>query len=153
MPRTDTASRIIKATPQAIYDAFVDPAALAAWLPPKGMRGDFQRFEPRPGGRYRMTLTYEAPDSATHGKSAADADVVEGKFLELVPGERIVQQADFVSDDPAFAGTMTMSWILVPLPEGTEVTIIADNVPDGIGKADHAAGMASSLENLARFVE
>ena len=153
MPRTDTASHIIKASPQAIYDAFVDPAALAAWLPPRGMTGAFQLFEPRPGGRYRMTLTYETPDSATPGKSAADADVVEGKFIELVPGKRIVQQADFVSDDPAFAGTMTMTWSLAPVPGGTEVTIIADNVPDGIGKADHDTGMQSSLENLARFVE
>ena len=70
MPRTDTASRIIKASPQAIYDAFVDPVALAAWLPPKGMKGAFEHFEPRPGGRYRMTLTYEAPDPATPGKTA-----------------------------------------------------------------------------------
>jgi uncharacterized protein YndB with AHSA1/START domain len=153
MPRTDTGSRIIKASPQAIYNAFVDPASLAIWLPPKGMKGTFERFEPRPGGRYRMTLTYETPDPATPGKSAADADVVEGKFIELVPGKRIVQQADFVSDDPAFAGTMTMTWSLVTVPGGTEVTIIADNVPDGISKADHDAGMQSSLANLARFVE
>jgi uncharacterized protein YndB with AHSA1/START domain len=153
MPRTDTVSRIIKASPQAIYDAFVDPAALTAWLPPAGMTAEFQRFEPQPGGRYRMTLTYETPDPATRGKSAADADIVEGKFIDLVPGERIVQQADFVSDDPAFAGTMTMTWSFVPVSGGTEVTIIADNVPDGIGKADHDAGMQSSLANLARFLE
>lgn len=153
MPRTDTASRIIRASPQAIYDAFVDPAALAAWLPPAGMTAAIDRFEPRPGGRYRMTLTYDAPDPASPGKSAAEADIVEGRFVELVPGERIVQEADFVSDDPAFAGTMTMSWIFVPVDGGTEVTVIADNVPDGIAKADHDAGMQSSLENLARFVE
>jgi uncharacterized protein YndB with AHSA1/START domain len=153
MPRTDTASRVIKASPQAIYEAFVDPAALVAWLPPAGMKGEFQLFEPWPGGRYRMTLTYEAPDPATHAKTTKNADVVDGRFVALEPGRRLVQEADFVSDDPAFAGTMTMTWSFAAVAGGTEVSIIADNVPDGIGRDDHAAGMQSSLENLARFVE
>lgn len=150
--RTDIGSRIIHASPQAIYDAFIDPDAQARWLPPEGMTGKFDRFEPWPGGHYRMTLTFEG-DHATAGKSSANADTVEGRLVELIPGERIVQTADFESDDPAYAGTMTMTWSLRPVDDGTEVTIIASEVPRGISAEDHAQGLASTLSNLAAFVE
>lgn len=150
--RTDVGRRIVHATPQAIYDAFIDPDAQARWLPPDGMTGRFDCFEPCPGGRYRMTLVYTGRH-ANAGKSSADTDVVEGRFVELIPGERIVQTADFESDDPAFAGTMTMTWALRAVPDGTEVTITASDVPPGISAEDHAAGLASTLANLAAFVE
>jgi uncharacterized protein YndB with AHSA1/START domain len=150
--RTDIASRIIGATPEAIYDAFVDPDAQARWLPPTGMTGKFDRFEPWSGGRYRLTLTF-AGEHATAGKSSADADTVEGQLVELIPGERIVQTADFESDDPAYAGTMTMTWSLRAVPGGTEVTITASDVPRGISAEDHAQGLASTLSNLADFLE
>ena len=97
-----------------------------------------------------MRLTYEGEGD---GKSTADSDVVEARFVELVPDVRVVQAVEFVSDDPAFAGTMTMTWSLEPVDGGTLVTIRADDVPPGISAEDHAAGMAASLRNLARFVE
>ena len=150
--RTDIGRRIIHATPRAIYDAFVDPDAQMRWLPPDGMTARFERFEPWPGGRYRLTLTFTG-DHATEGKSSADADTVEGRLVELIPGERIVQTADFESDDPAFAGTMTMTWSLRAVPGGTEVTITASDVPPGISAEDHAQGLASTLSNLASFLE
>jgi len=150
--RTDVASRIIHASPAAIYDAFIDPDAQARWLPPAGMTGKFDRFEPWPGGRYRLTLTFTG-EHATPGKTSANADTVEGRLVELIPGERIVQTADFESDDPAFAGTMTMTWSLRPVSGGTEVTIEAFDVPPGISTEDHARGMASTLANLAAFLE
>ncbi|WID94458.1 SRPBCC family protein [Bosea vestrisii] len=150
--RTDTASRLIKASPGAIYNAFVDPATLGRWLPPQGMRAKIERFEPHPGGSYRMVLTYDDPAGAP-GKASADSDIVEGRFVALVPGERIVWEVGFVSDDPAFAGTMTMSWRFKEVRDGTEVTILCENVPAGNGKEDHDAGLRSTLENLARFIE
>jgi uncharacterized protein YndB with AHSA1/START domain len=150
--RTDTGSRIIRASPQAIYDAFIDPEIQARWLPPEGMTGKFDAFEPWPGGRYRMTLTFTGAH-ATTGKTSADADTVEGRLVELIPGERIVQTAGFESDDPAYAGTMTMTWTLQAVPEGTEVTITARDVPSGISAEDHARGLASTLANLAAFLE
>ena len=70
--RTDRATRPIKAPPAVIYRAFVDPEALVSWLPPKGMTGHIERFDPRPGGRYRMTLTYDQPDASVRGKSSDD---------------------------------------------------------------------------------
>lgn len=150
--RTDTASRLVKASPGAVYNAFADPAALAKWLPPKGMRAKIERFEPHPGGSYRMVLTYDDPAEA-RGKATGDSDIIEGRFVALDPGERIVWAVGFVSDDLAFAGTMTVTWRFKEVRDGTEVTILCENVPAGIGKEDHDAGLRSSLENLAQFIE
>jgi uncharacterized protein YndB with AHSA1/START domain len=150
--RTDTASRLIAAPRERVYAAFIDPAALAVWLPPDGMTGRFERFDARPGGSYRMVLTY-AGATAARGKATADSDVVEARFLDMVPGVRVVQAVDFVSDEPGYAGTMTMTWELATAEAGTRVEIRAENVPDGISAEDHAAGLASSLANLAAYLE
>ncbi len=151
--RMDSASRVIRASPQTIYQAFMDPEAWVSWLPPEGMEGRIYEFDPRNGGSYRMSLTYLEPEHGVHGKSSENTDVVQGKFLELVPNERIVQLVEFESDDPAFSGAMTMTWILADVPEGTAVTIICENVPEGIRKEDHDAGLNSTLKNLASFTE
>jgi uncharacterized protein YndB with AHSA1/START domain len=152
MPRTDSASRVIAASPDRVYEALVDPEALVAWLPPDGMTGRFEQFDARPGGSYRLVLTYADP-SAGRGKATADSDIVDARFVDLVPGERIVQAVDFVSDDPANAGTMTMTWEFAAVDAGTRVNIRAENVPAGISSEDHAAGLASSLANLAAHLE
>jgi uncharacterized protein YndB with AHSA1/START domain len=152
MPRTDSASRIIAASPERVYAALVDPEALVAWLPPDGMSGRFERFDLRPGGSYRLVLTY-ADASAARGKASADSDIVEARFVDIVPGVRVVQAVDFVSDDPAYAGTMTMTWEVTAIDGGTRLDITADDVPDGISAEDHAVGLASSLANLADHVE
>jgi uncharacterized protein YndB with AHSA1/START domain len=152
MPRTDTASRVIAAPRQRVFDALVDPDALLAWLPPSGMSGRFERFDARPGGSYRLVLTYDDPGAA-QGKATADSDVVEARFVDITAGERVVQAVDFVSDDPDFAGTMTMTWEVEEVGEGTRVRITADDVPDGISAEDHAEGLSSSLTNLAAHLE
>ncbi len=151
MPRTDRASRVIAAPPEQVYAALVSPDALTAWLPPTGMTGRFERFDPRPGGSYRLVLT-QADASASRGKATADTDIVESRFIDLVPGVRVVQAVDFVSDDPSYAGTMAMTWELTEVDGRTRVDIIADNVPDGISADDHAVGLASSLANLADYL-
>jgi len=151
MPRTDQASRVVSAPVERVYAALVDPDSLTAWLPPDGMTGRFERFDLRPGGGYRMVLTYDA--ASADAKSTSDSDVVEARFVDVVAGSRVVQAVEFESDDPRFAGTMTMTWAVSPVPGGTRVDIRADDVPDGISAEDHAAGMASSLANLASHVE
>lgn len=152
MSRTDSASRVIRAERARVFAALVDADALTEWLPPSGMTGRFERFDARPGGSYRLVLTY-ADASAGSGKSTADTDVVEARFVDIVPDVRVVQAADFVSDDPAFAGTMTMTWEVTPVGTGTRVDIRAENVPAGISAEEHAAGLASSLDNLASYLE
>ena len=152
MPRTDRASRVVAAPPERVYAAFVDPEALTAWLAPQGMAARFELFDPRPGGSYRLVLTY-ADSSGAPGKASSDTDIVEARFVEVVPNDRVVQAVDFVSSDPAFAGTMTMTWAVAAVDGGTRVDITADDIPDGIAAEDHEAGLTSSLANLANYVE
>jgi uncharacterized protein YndB with AHSA1/START domain len=152
MPRTDTASRVVAAPPERVFAALVDPQALLTWLPPSGMSGRFDRFDPRPGGSYRLVLTYDEPATA-QGKATADSDVVEARFVDIVQGERVVQAVDFDSDDPAFAGTMTMTWEVLEVGDGTDIRITVEDVPDGISAEDHAEGLSSSLSNLAAYLE
>lgn len=150
--RTDSASRRIDASPRAVYRALTDPDARSEWIPPVGMTARIEQFDLWVGGRYRMVLTYVDPPGGG-GKSSPDTDVVQGTFVELVEGERLAEQVVFESDDPSFAGTMTMTWQLTPQAGGTEVAMAATGVPQGISPADHATGMQSSLENLAAYVE
>ena len=152
MARTDIASRVIAAQRERVFAALVDPDALVAWLPPTGMTGRFERFDARPGGSYRMVLTH-TDASAARGKATDNSDIVEARFVDIVPGERVVQAVDFVGDDPEYAGTMTMCWEVATVEAGTRVEIRADNVPDGISAEDHAAGLTSSLANLAAYLE
>ena len=150
--RTDTASRVIAAPLDRVYAAFIDQEALEAWLPPKGMIGRFEQFDARPGGSYRMVLTYLDASTAP-GKSTADSDIVEVRFVSIVPGVRVVQAVDFVSDEPGYLGTMTMTWDVTSVEVGTRVDIRAENVPTGVSAEDHAAGLDSSLASLAAYLE
>ncbi len=152
MARTDIASRVIAAPIERVYAALVDPDALVAWLPPNGMTGRFERFDVRPDGSYRMVLTYANPSTA-QGKATLDSDIVEARFLDIVPGVKVVQAVDFVSDEPGYAGTMIMTWEVAKAEAGTRIVIRAENVPDGISAEDHAAGLTSSLANLATYLE
>jgi uncharacterized protein YndB with AHSA1/START domain len=135
-----------------VYGALVAREALMAWLPPRGMEARFEEFDLRPGGSYRLVLTY-ADSSSAPGKATADSDIVEARILQVVPGVRVVQAVDFVSDDPAFAGTMTMTWEVTPVEGGSRVDIRADDVPPGISAEEHATGLASSLDKLASLLE
>lgn len=150
MARTDAASAIVRAPVDRVFAALVDPGLLLRWLPPSGMTGRFDHFNARPGGSYRLVLTY-ATGSA--GKSSAHEDIVQARFVEVTSNSRVVQAVDFSSDDPAFAGTMVMTWQLTSVGDSTLVEIRADDVPSGISAADHQAGFASSLANLAALLQ
>ncbi|ODT06298.1 MAG: ATPase [Mesorhizobium sp. SCN 65-20] len=149
--RTDTRSRIIKAAPEAVYRGLVEADAVASWRPPQGMRAEILAFDPREGGTYRMAFIYQ--DAGSHGKSRNNADVFEGRFVELARNSRVVELIEFESDDPAFAGVMRIVTTLEPVTGGTRVTVSCEDVPPGIGEDDHQKGIASSLENLAAFTE
>ena len=152
MSRIDRASALVAAGPARVYAALVDADALVEWLPPAGMSARFDHFDPRVGGGYRLVLTYVG-DSGSPGKSTAESDVVEARWTELVPGTRVAQAVRFESEDPAFAGTMTMTWNLEPAGgDTTRVEIRAEDVPPGISAEDHAAGLESSLRNLADYL-
>ena len=150
--RSDTASRLIRASPDTLYRAFASGSSLMKWLPPAGMTGRAMEYNFSEGGSYRIELEYKEGKRSGSGKTTDSRDITKGHFVELIPGRRIKQSVDFESSDPAFAGTMTMTWTFEPTQEGTTVTVTADNVPHGITEADHAAGLRSSIDNLAGFV-
>ena len=151
-PRVDRASRLVHASPADVYEAFARPGAMEQWLPPDTMTGTMVRFDFRAGGGYRMRLTYDARQDG-RGKTSHDSDEVEVRFVHLEPQRRIVQEVDFESDDPSFAGTMRLTWTFVASAGGTRVTVRAENVPEGIRPEDHQAGLGSTLANLAAFTE
>ncbi|MGO4512693.1 SRPBCC domain-containing protein [Bradyrhizobium sp. 2TAF36] len=147
--RTHASSRLISANSACIYDACIQSEKLMRWIAPAGAVANVEKCEAREGGCFKIILSF----NNDIGKSSSRTDVVSGRFLRLVPDGSIVQAIDFVSDRPEFAGTMIMSWFLHPWGEKTLVSVVAENVPQGISRADHELGMASSLENLAEFVE
>src|SRR5215467_11050826 len=106
--RTSTrSSRMINAPPEALYDAFMDPVKLVAWLPPGEMTGKMHEFDPRVGGGYRMSLFYPPTERSFRGKTAEREDRVSVRFVELVPPRRIVETIRFHTDDPTLLAEMT----------------------------------------------
>lgn len=150
--RIDSASRLISAPPEALYSAFAEPDAMEQWLPPSNMTGRMLHFDFREGGSYRMRLTYTGAHQG-RGKSSEDTDDAEIRVTRLEKARRIEQEVTFRSSDPAFSGIMHMIWTFAPEGAGTRVTVQAENVPEGIHPEDHEAGLNSSLQNLASFVE
>jgi uncharacterized protein YndB with AHSA1/START domain len=146
-------SSIIHAPRKVIYQAFLNPDALASWRAPKNMQARVHEFDAREGGAYRMSLTYTEPENSPGGKTSEDTDIFQGKFIELVPYEKIVELIEFESRDARFAGKMTMTTSFTEVGAGTEVTVFCENLPTGIRPEDNELGCRSSLHNLARFVE
>lgn len=149
------ASRLIRAAPQALYAALMDPAALPQWLPPGRMTGKLHAFDPKVGGGFEMSLFYPPGETQMLGKSAELEDRTRVRFIALEPPRRIVWAITFVSDDPAFAGEMTMTWTFEPAHGGqvTAVTVASDDLPAGLRPQDNDEGARLSLQQLAAFVE
>jgi uncharacterized protein YndB with AHSA1/START domain len=146
-------SRLVKAPPAQVYQAFLDPLAVGAWMAPGSMRLHVHVFDARLGGRFRISLTYPDPPDAQRGKTTGDTDTYHGYFAELVPDEKIVEVIEFESRDPGFAGEMTMTVLLRDVEGGTEVTLVYDNLPPGIRPEDNEAGTRASLAKLAALLE
>jgi uncharacterized protein YndB with AHSA1/START domain len=147
------ASRVIRARPEELYTAFVDPTALVDWLPPAEMTGQMHEFEARVGGGYQMSLFYPPDQRFFRGKTADREDRVKVRFLELAPRRRIVEGVSFITTDPAFFGEMTMTATFETVPGGTKVTLVFENMPPGLRAEDNEAGSRISLEQLARRFE
>lgn len=152
MGRTDEANLLIDASPARVFAALSTADSVAKWLPPTGMTARVEHFDARTGGAYRLVLTYQDATDAP-GKSSANEDVVEGRFIEVTPGVRLVQEVEFESDDTQYAGVMRMTWEVKASGASSEITFRADDVPEGISAEDHIDGLASSLRNLAALVE
>jgi uncharacterized protein YndB with AHSA1/START domain len=141
----------IDAPRAAVYRALVDARAVTNWMVPDGMRSQVHTFDARKGGALRISLRYDAPTGA--GKTSAQTDTYHGRFVELVPNERLVQVVEFETADPALQGPMTISMCLADADGGgTELTAVHDNLPPGLSAAENEAGWRLSLAKLAALV-
>jgi uncharacterized protein YndB with AHSA1/START domain len=146
-------STVIKASREAVYQACLDPDALASWRVPDNMAGHVHVFEAREGGSYQMSLTYQDPAHSPGGKTSHDTDTFQGRFLELVPDEKIVEVVAVESHDPSFAGDMKITTRLTDAGEGTRVTILCEDIPTGVRPEDNEKGCRQSLRKLVALVE
>ncbi|MGI5424228.1 SRPBCC domain-containing protein [Streptomyces sp. CA-179760] len=149
---TTRVSGHVDAARPAVYRALVSAEAIARWRVPDGMSSEVHEFDAREGGRFRVSLTYDAPDAT--GKSAAHTDTYHGHFARLVPDEQVVEVLAFESADPALGGSMTMTTTLTDAEGGgTHVLMVHEGIPDVVPAADNETGTRMALAKLARFVE
>ena len=142
MPSTIRLHRVIAARPEKLYRAFLEPDAVASWLPPWGFLCTVHELEAKVGGRYRMSFR-----NFTTGQSHSFG----GTYLELVPGKRLVYTDGF--DDPNLPGEMKVTVDLKQVSVGTEVSIEQQGVPDVIPAEACYLGWQDSLHKLAKLVE
>lgn len=140
----------LKAPRSAAYRAFVDRDAVAQWMVPTGMTSTIHIFEAREGGKFRVSLTYDAPTGT--GKTNSQTDTYHGHFVTLVPGECIVEVMEFESADPAMQGEMTLTVTFSDRDEGTELTVVHDGLPPGLKESDNDAGWRLSLAKLSALL-
>ncbi len=144
MPTNNTVRlhRVLKAQPEKVYRAFIDPDAMARWIPPNGFTGKVHHMDVKVGGTFKMSFT-----NFTTGTVISFG----GDYLEVVPSERL-RYTD-VFDDPNLPGVMTVTITLKKVSVGTELTAVQEGVPDVIPLEACYLGWQESLLNLARLVE
>ena len=139
---TVTLHRVLRATPERLYRAFLDPDAMAKWLPPNGFTGKVHQIDARVGGRYKMSFTnFSTGQSHSFG----------GEYLELRPNERIVHTDEF--DDPNLPGEMRTSITITPVSCGVELRVVQEGLPAAIPVEQCYLGWQESLALLTKLVE
>lgn len=139
---TITLHRVLRAAPERVYRAFIDPAAMVKWLPPNGFTGKVHEMKATVGGGYKMSFT-----NFTTGSSHSFG----GRYLELIPGERLVHTDRF--DDPNLPGEMKVSVKFKAVSVGTDLHITQEGVPAVIPAEACHLGWSESLVLLAKLVE
>ena len=134
--------RVLTAPPEKVYRAFVDPDAMARWLPPNGFTGKVHSSDTKVGGKYRMSFT-----NFTTGTTISFG----GEYRELVPAERLRYTDNF--DDPNLPGEIQVTVTLKKTSVGTELNIVQEGLPDVIPLEACYLGWQESLQNLAKLVE
>jgi uncharacterized protein YndB with AHSA1/START domain len=134
--------RVLRATPERVYRAFIDPDAMAKWLPPHGFTGRVHHLDARAGGSYKRTFT---------NFSSGLGHSFGGEFLELVPNQRLRIADRF--DEPGPPGVMTKTIALKAVSFGTELTVVHEGLPEAIPPEACYLGWQESLSLLALLVE
>jgi uncharacterized protein YndB with AHSA1/START domain len=134
-----------------VYRAILNEHAIAKWMVPNGMTSKVHVFEPREGGAFRISLTYDEPSRT--GKTNEHTDTYHGRFVKLVPNEQVVEVVEFETKDPAMQGEMTLTITLADADGGTDIVAVHDGLPPGVSPADNEVGWRMSLDKLAALVE
>ena len=142
MPNTVRLHRVIAAKPEKVYRAFLEPDAVASWLPPYGFLCTVDDLDAKVGGTFRMSF---------RNFTTGNGHSFGGEYMELVPGERLVYTNRF--DDPNLPGEMKVTVELKAVSVGTEMTVVQDGVPDVIPLEACYLGWQDSLRKLAKLVE
>ena len=141
-------SRRVNAPRAIVYRALLDADAIATWKVPDGMTCRVHAFEPREGGSFRISLTYDAP--TTTGKTTAQTDTYHGRFVKLVPNEKVVEVDEFETTDPALRGAMTITITLADVDGGTEVLAVHDGLPPGVSRDEQRDRLADGARETRR---
>jgi len=141
----------INAPRARVYGALIDVNAIIKWKVPTGMTGHVHAFEGREGGKFRISLTYDAPTRV--GKTTGHTDTYHGRFVKLVPDELVVEVDEFETADPEMRGEMTITITLTDVDGGTDVLAVHDGLPPGVSTTDNETGWRMALAKLAALVE
>ncbi|NOK32712.1 SRPBCC family protein [Corallococcus exercitus] len=142
----------VKAPRSRVYRALIDARAVATWMVPDGMTSHVHAFEPREGGAFRISLTYDAPTEA--GKTTAHTDTHHGRFVKLVPDEQVIETTEFETSGPALRGEMIITFTLSDAQDGgTDLLAVHEGLPSGVSSSDNELGWRMSLAKLSRYVE
>ncbi len=144
-------TQFIHAPRERVYGALIDANAIAIWKVPTGMTCHVHAFDARVGGKFRVSLTYDAPTAV--GKTTAHTDTYNGRFVELVPNERVVEIDEFETTDPALRGEMKVTMELADKAGGTEVVGTHEGLPAAVSLEDNEAGWQMALRKLALLVQ
>ena len=142
MPNTIRLHRVLRAPPERVYRAFLDPAAMVKWLPPNGFTATMHEMDAKVGGSHRMSFT-----NFTTGQGHSFG----GRYVELKPGELIRYTDKF--DDANLPGEMQVTVTLKKVSVGTDLTVVQEGVPDAIPPEMCYLGWQESLVLLAKLVE
>lgn len=143
--------RHVNAPRERVYRALLDADAIAKWRVPAGMSCRVHELDPREGGFFRVSLTYDAPTGT--GKTTEHTDTYHGRFVKLVPNEQVVEVIEFETADPELRGEMTITTTLTDADGGTEILGVHDGLPPGLPPAYNEIGWREALARLAALVE
>ena len=151
MTRTTHSERHIKAPRELVYRLLTDPDAVQKWKVPEGMSSHIHEFDAREGGAFRVSLTYNSPESA--GKTSEHTDTYHGRFVALIPSECVVEIMEFETGDPTMRGEMTITYTLSASGSGTDLLAVHEGLPPGVALADNELGWRMSMDKLAALAE
>ncbi|WP_330181937.1 SRPBCC domain-containing protein [Nocardia sp. NBC_01503] len=134
-----------------VFRALLDARSVRTWMVPDGMTSRIHEFDPRVGGRFRISLSYDIPTAA--GKTSAHTDTFHGHFVRLVPDTEVVQSVEFETENPELCGEMTITYLLQSERGGTRVIARHENLPPGLSPDDNEIGFRMSLAKLADLAE